>query len=192
MFGLFSKRPERLSLDVSAHPSAVAVMHMRINDSQMLDSTLRGRNQTGGAPYNGAFSSKLSIDMMWYDLIEEKFYRSQFDVDAKALSTFGGRGDHASLSVEVGPGAAVTISTPGPEALRLIGLNQMDDITPEMDVPVVFLEGCAPEVPADPSPNGILMRALSDQAGVNRAFEKRENWLAEHEPKTTCAEEGSS
>lgn len=186
MFGLFPKRPDRLSLDVTPHPSVVVVMHMRINDAQMLDSTLKGRNQTGGAPYRSRFGANLATEVMWYDVVDEIFYHAAFDVDARQLSTFGTKGDHAVLNVEIGPGAAVLADTPSPEALRLVGLNQMDDITPEMDVPVILVDTCAVQVPADPSPDGIMMRALASEDAVARALAARETWLAGRAPETTC------
>ncbi|MEP3344958.1 MAG: hypothetical protein ABJN34_03810 [Litoreibacter sp.] len=189
MFGFMKKRPDRLSLDVRPHPSQIAALHVIGNDLMLVDSSLRGRSQTGGFNYQSRFGAAMSFDVMWFDVAAKQFYASSFEVDAYNLSTFGEEGIHASLKIVAGPGADVTVTTPHPEALRLMGLNKMDDITPEMDVPVTLLELCAEPRDSDPSRDGILMRVMGDASSMEAAKSQNDNWLAQNAaPQSRCSQ----
>ena len=188
----FSKRPAVLGLQVFSHVSAPAVKQMSQNGQVLLRHSLKGRSQSGGVNYKGAFSSTLSHEYHWYDLIEKKGYVIRFDVDAKDLSTFGEEGDHASLKIVSGPGADVTVTTPHPEQLRLLGLNRDAEITPEMDIPVVLTELCAQELDvSDP-----IIASLSKNIGegaLARVMEQRKAYLnSTASPVTSrCAAKGT-
>ena len=51
------------------------------------------------------------------------------------------------------------MTTPHPEALRLVGLNRKDEITPEMNLDVVIAERCATTSTEDPSTDKRLRAA---------------------------------
>jgi len=187
MFGFLNKRPTSLSLKAHPHPSILAALHVIGNELVLVDSSLRGRSQTGGFNYQSGFGAAVSFDVMWFDVEAEQYYATSFELDANDLSTFGEEGTHASLEITVGPGADVAVTTPHPEGLRLVGLNQMDDITPEMDVPVTLLALCAKRRDADPSRDGILSRVLGDASSMESATRNRDNWLSQNTaPQPRC------
>lgn len=187
MFGFLNKRPTALDLQVYSHPSIVAALHVIGNDFRFVDFSLRGRSQVSGFNYQSMFGAKVAFDVMWYDVEAEQFYATSFDINANDLSTFGEEGIHASMRITVGPGADVTITTPQPELLRLLGLNLMDDITPEMDVPVTLLELCAERHESDPSPSKALSGVSQTGTDVLYFKQRRDDWLSNNAaPQPRC------
>ena len=192
-WSFLNKRPTSLSVDIHPHPSALMAMRAIVNGAPVVDSSFRGRSQTGGLAYQSAFGANLSVQVMWFDLEQEQYFFKSFDLDTRELSTFGEDAVHAMVQIEAGPGADLTVTTPHPEGLRLVGLNRMDDITPEMDVPVLLLELCADPREDDPSEDGILMRTMADDISLTRTREQRENWLSQNEaPPSRCAGGGAN
>ncbi|GEM_PF-5571861 len=192
-FGFSKNRPTALSIAIRSSTAYPAAMRGILNGVAILESSIRGRSQTGGLYYQSTFGANLSVQMMWYDIINEKFYGKSFELDARRLSTFGEDAIHASLKIVVGPGADITVTTPHPEGWRLVGLNRMDDITPEMDIPVVLFKLCADLLGEDPSEGGVLTRAMSDDISMASAMEKRERWLKSNSlPTPRCAKENEN
>ena len=186
------KRPNSLSIDIGSHASVLAVMRAIVNGAPIMKSSLRGRSQTGGLAYQSRFGANLSVQLMWYDITEERYYRHEFDLDVRDFSTFGEVAEHAYVKIIVGPGADITVKTPHPEGLRLVGLNRMDDITPEMDVDVVLAELCASVSPDDPSDDKRLRAAMGDDVSVGAATRNRDNWLSTNTaPQSRCGAEGT-
>lgn len=112
---------------------------------------------------------------MWYDVTADRYWHHDFDLDTRRFSTFGDASDLGE--VRIGPGADITVTTPHPEALRLVGLNRMDEITPEMDVDVVIAKLCANLSTKDPSEDGRLRVAEGETSTLDWARTNRANWL---------------
>lgn len=193
--GMMSKaetRPSRVSIAVEPHGSVLAVMRAVVNGLPLFDSSLRGRTESRSPDYPNAEDATLAVELMWYDIPAERYYQHAFDLDARQLSTFGDATDHAEVRIVLGPGADITVTTPHPEALRLVGLNRMDEITPEMDVDVVIAELCATPSAEDTSADKDLRRATVDEIAVDEAIFNRDNWLAQNgAPASRCGPEGS-
>ena len=189
--GMMSKaetRPSRVSIAVEPHGSVLAVMSATVNSLPLFESSLRGRTETRGPDYPGPDAATLAVELMWYDIPADRYYQHAFQLDARDLSTFGDRTDHAEVRIVIGPGADITVTTPHPEALRLVGLNRMDEITPEMDVDVVIAELCAALSAGDPSADKRLNLTLAEAAELESARFTRDNWLGgEDAPTPLCA-----
>ena len=193
--GMMSKaetRPSRVSIAVEPHGSVLAVMSATVNSLPLFEWSLRGRTETRGPDYPGPDAATLAVELMWYDIPADRYYQHAFQLDARDLSTFGDRTDHAEVRIVIGPGADITVTTPHPEALRLVGLNRMDEITPEMDVDVVIAELCATLSAEDPSADKDLRMAMGDEIAVGEAVFNRDNWLSGNAaPAPRCpAEDG--
>ena len=193
--GMMSKaetRPSRVSIAVEPHGSVLAVMSATVNSLPLFEWSLRGRTESRGPDYPGPDAATLAVELMWYDIPADRYYQHAFQLDARDLSTFGDRTDHAEVRIVIGPGADVTVTTPHPEALRLVGLNRMDEITPEMDVDVVIAELCATLSAEDPSADKDLRMAMGDEIAVGEAVFNRDNWLSGNAaPAPRCpAEDG--
>ncbi len=181
-------RPTALSAGIHTHEADPAALHVRINDLVFVDSTLEGRNVTDGIPYSAALGDDLEVKLWWFNLDSRTHYTASVTLDARSLSTFGEDGTHAALDITVGPGADVEVTTPHPEGLRLVGLNRMDEITPDMDVPVVLAKLCGTVQDGDTSPEGILMRAAGDEGSLAYAAERKENAIRHSgAPVSRCA-----
>jgi hypothetical protein len=193
--GVFAKAetgPSRVSIAVEPHGSVLAVMSASVNGLPLFDWSLRGRTESRSPGYPGSDKATLAVEIMWYDIPSDRYYQHAFQLDARNLSTFGDRTDHAEVRIVMGPGADITVTTPHPEALRLVGLNRMDEITPEMDVDIVLAELCATASTNDPSADKRLNLTLAEAAEVERATFNRDNWLAANAaPPSRCsAKEG--
>ena len=193
--GMMSKaetRPSRVSIAVEPHGSVLAVMSATVNSLPLFVSSLQGRTESRGPDYPGPDAATLAVELMWYDIPADRYYQHAFQLDARDLSTFGDRTDHAEVRIVIGPGADITVTTPHPEALRLVGLNRMDEITPEMDVDVVIAELCATLSAEDPSADKDLRMAMGDEIAVGEAVFNRDNWLSGNAaPAPRCpAEDG--
>lgn len=180
-------RPSRISIAVEPHGSVLAVMSATVNSLPLFEWSLRGRTETRGPDYPGPGDATLAVELMWYDIPADRYYQLAFDLDARDMSTFGDDSDHAEVRIVIGPGADVTVTTPHPEALRLVGLNRMDEITPEMDVDVVVAELCAQVSADDPSADKRLNLSVAEPSEVERATFNRDNWLGgEAAPAPRC------
>lgn len=177
MFGFMNKRPSSLSISIHPHPASLAVLRAVVNGADVVDSSLRGRTQAGPLSYQSASGAALSIQLMWYDLDADRYYFKDLSLDSRTFSTYDKQGDRAAVTIEVGPGGDILITTPHPQSLLLVGANRMDEITPEMEEDVVLATLCADPLAKDPSQGGILMRALDDDIALTRAREQRDNWL---------------
>lgn len=177
MLGFLNKRPASLSIQIASNPANPAIIRAVVNGGVIGESLIRGRRQTGGLGYQSAFGAKISVELAWFDLIDEQAYSKHFDLDANDLSTFGEEASHASLRIETGPGADITVTTPHPEGLRLVGLNQMDKITAEMDIPIELLLLCGDEISNSTQTVQDLRLAEADTGGIASAMENRANWL---------------
>ena len=128
--------------------------------------------------YQSRFEATISVKLMLHDITVGLYHHVDFGLDARELSTFGEATDYASLLIVAGPVADVTVTTPHTEALRLIGHNRRDEITPEMDVDVVIAEFCANPPTKDPSEDGKLRAAEGETSTLEWETLNRDNWLA--------------
>lgn len=58
---------------------------------------------------------------MWYDITADRCSHHDFDLDTRQLSIFGNDADRAQVQIILRPGADITVTTPRPETLRLVG-----------------------------------------------------------------------
>jgi len=187
MFGFGQTRPKVLDLSVHSHVAAPAVKRLIQNGRVVLELSTKGRNEGGPITYGDRSDDLLKFEFSWYDMVAQQAYSAQFELPAKTLSTFGDDKDHASVDITSGPGADVTVTTPNPEALRLIGLRQTDKITPEMDASVVLLELCAKPMPAS-EPLAKELAAGVEDWSRDRALDQRKRYLASNPaPQSRCA-----
>ncbi|TDT74157.1 hypothetical protein BDE40_2945 [Litoreibacter halocynthiae] len=187
IFGFGQSRPKSLSLSVHSHVAAPAVKRLVQNGRMVVELSTKGRNEGGPTTYGDRSDDLLQFELSWYDIVAKQTYSAQFELPAKKLSTFGDDKDHASIDIVSGPGADVKVTTPNPEALRLVGLRQTDKITPEMDAPVVLLELCAKPVAAS-QPLAQELAAGVEDWSRDRALEQRKRYLASNPaPRSRCA-----
>ena len=187
-----NSRPTSFSIDIEPSPDRLSVLRAIVNGMAVVDSSMRGRLKTGPLNYQSTFGANLAVHVMWYDILDKQFYEKAFDLDVRTFSTFGEEAIHAAVTIVVGPGADVTVTTPHPEVLRLVGLNRMDDITPEIDVPVVLAELCADRLNKDPSEGGILMSSSTNKASLANEMEQRDNWLRQNQAQPARCVGGKS
>jgi hypothetical protein len=180
--GPATRRPTTLSAEIRVHPADPSALHARINDLEFVDSSYDGRQVTGGLPYRSAGSTAMEMELWWFNLDRQQHYALTVTLDATALSTFSEDGEHASLAVEVGPGADVTVTTPNQEGLHLTGENRTGAITPGMDAPVVLGRFCGVPQQGDTSPAGKLMRVTNDQTSLAIARAAQKSYLDYHGP----------
>ncbi|OCX60460.1 hypothetical protein BFP70_17780 [Thioclava sp. SK-1] len=167
------QRPSGLGSSIGNNYMTPSVIRATLNGMYLLDRTTGGQSATGGFPYADAFSDKMNFELTWYDILAKKAYGISFTIRAKELSTFGDVRDHARVSVELGPGADVTVQTPDPEEMRLIGLKLSKELAAlPQQPPVVLRELCATEVPLDDPVVKILAGTVEDWS-FNRAMENR-------------------
>ena len=143
-----------------------------------LPQTPAGAQPDRGVAYQSRSEATISVQLMWHDITAGLYHHLDFDLDARELSTFGEATDYASLLIVAGPVADVTVTTPHTEALRLIGHNPRDEITPEMDVDVVIAEFCANPPTKGPSEDGKLRAAEGETSTLEWETLNRDNWLA--------------
>jgi hypothetical protein len=179
---LWLDRPGTLSLGYASHASTPSVKQMQVNGQMMVRDSVTGRNETGGGGFAHGFTDRMDFRVLWYDFHQQRAWTAEFSVHGRELSTFGNAGDHASLRVQVGPGADVTVTTPNREQLRLIGLGRADELDgpdgrqlPEYLVPVVLRELCARPVPVDdPEIRFMIERAMLEKpTHIESAFADR-------------------
>lgn len=168
-----AKRPTVLGFEYISHPLSPATKRVVVNGLVMGDNDISSRSTTGEVPYRGLFSRTLTVEALWYDIVNDTAWRIEFEVDAGDLSTFGTAGDHARLKLLLGPGADVRATTPNPDRLRLIGTGRQDEITPEQDVPVILADLCATPAPRD-DPAVARLIAVAGQETMERALEIRQ------------------
>lgn len=181
------ERPSRVSIGVASHGSVLAVMRAIVNGSPIVMSSLRGRTESRSPNYANRFDTSLSVQVMWYDLIAERYYHHDFKLDARDFSTFDPEGERAQIYITLGPGADITVTTPHPKVLLLVGSNRMDDITPDIAADVVPAALCASVSVDDPSEDKSLRVDMEDEVSVEAATFNRDNWLSQSTaPQPRC------
>ena len=168
------KRPSGLGSTIVNSYMSPSVIRATLNGMRLVDRDTGGQSAGGGFPYADAFSDKMNFELTWYDILAKKAYRISFTMRAKELSTFGDVRDNAMVDVEMGPGADVTVTTPDPEEMRLIGLKLSEELAAlPQQPPVVLRELCATEVPLDDPVVKILAGTVEDWS-FNRAMDHRQ------------------
>ena len=150
IWGMWPSRPTALGTDISSHISTPAALYLSLNGRVIVNGSIRGRAEGGGATYGSRWGDALNWDLAWYDILAERSYRLKFTISASELSTFGEDGSHATIRIFAGPGADVLATTTDPEVARLIGLRQTDNLPTIEEVPDIALrELCAEPLAAD-------------------------------------------
>jgi hypothetical protein len=189
MFGMSENRLRVLSTDIRSHIAVPSVKRLSLNGREVVSASTRGRSETGAPDYPGR-DGTLTFDLAWYDILEKRAYALTFSVPSSDVSTFGEDGDHGSIAILTGPGADVTVTTPNPDALRLVGLKQLDRITPEMEADITLQQLCATPLDPDDAVAAQLADTVEDWS-LEQAMQNRERWLAENPaPTARCADGG--
>lgn len=149
IWGLWPSRPTALSTSIHSHVSTPAALYLSLNGREIVNGSIGGRNEGGGATYGSRWGDALNWDMVWYDILEERSYKLEFTISAAELSTFGEEGKHAMIDIIAGPGADITVTTTDSEVARLIGLRQTNDISALQKPRIVLRELCAEPLAAD-------------------------------------------
>lgn len=171
------KRPEVLDLSIAAHVTAPSVKRLELNGRIVMERRTKPLSEGGPATYASRRDDTLRFSLKWYDIIEQRAYTTSFELPANALSTFGEVGKVARMRIQTGPGADVTVFTPHPEALRLIGLRQMDKITPDMDEDIELQALCGQELSAD-DPAAMHLKQAIETWSLEPAMAARDRFLA--------------
>ncbi|MEP4980725.1 hypothetical protein [Ascidiaceihabitans sp.] len=158
-----SLRMKEMRLNVRSHPSTPAIMTLIHNDVIALETSVKGRGDSRSMLFDGPFSTRLRFDLTWLDIEAKRGYRAKFEVDAKTISSFGGKGKRGSLSIIAGPGADVLVETPNAEALRIIGLGLDVDLSKYHTEDVVLARICATEISLDDPLVGGVEAIVSEQ-----------------------------
>ena len=146
--------PSVLGLDVSSHPLAPGVKHAKVNGQVWVDVSLPGSAVTGNVAYGSG--DLLQLELTWLDLLDGKVWRSSVDLPATELPTFGGKGEHASIRVQLGPGADVAVTSGSPAEMALIDAGDADALATTPREEIVLATACASPVAAgDPISPGL-------------------------------------
>lgn len=179
-------RPNILGLSIYSHPSVPTVKQLKLGERSVVSRSTRGRNETGGATYSSRRGDALDFELAWYDILNKQAYALSFSIPAAELSTFGDANDHASIRIEVGPGADVIVTTPNPEELRQIGLTKTIDLAAPHKPALTLRELCAQNLTPDNAVTIDLAAAVEDWS-LNAAMKKRDQYLQkQNEPKPRC------
>ena len=138
--------PSVLGLDVSSHPLAPGVKHAKVNGQVWVDVSLPGSAVTGNVAYGSG--DLLQLELTWLDLLDGKVWRSSVDLPATELPTFGGKGEHASIRVQLGPGADVAVTSGSPAEMALIDAGDADALATTPREEIVLATACASPVAA--------------------------------------------
>lgn len=165
------KPPSIIGLDVSSHLLAPGVKQAKVNGQVWVDFSLPGSAVSGDVSYGS--EGLLQLELTWLDLLEGKAWRSRVDLRASELPTFGGKGEHASLYVQLGPGADVTITSSSHAEMALIGSRDAGDLASVPREEITIAKTCARPVPANDPVISVLKRGF-DEAQREQAMAARE------------------
>jgi len=198
IWGLWPSRPTGLSTDINSHISTPASLYLSLNGRTIVDGTIGGRGETGGATYGSRWGDALNWDLAWYDILADRSYRLKFTISASELATFGGDGSHATIDIVVGPGADIIATTTDHEVARLIGLRQTEDVSALQKPRIILREICAEPLPDDdPFTQGkrkyvesFAHVSNSDGYHLERRLTAREKYLQNNKITPRCPSTG--
>ena len=196
IWGLWPSRPTGLSTDIHSHISTPASLYLSLNGRTVVDGSIRGRGETGGATYGSRWGDALNWDLAWYDILADRSYRLKFTISASELATFGEDGSHATIDIVVGPGADIIATTTDHEVARLIGLRQTEDVSALQKPRIILRELCAEPLPDD-DPLAQKLKETSQANGwadqLKESMENRARFLSNNEaPQPRCSGTGGS
>ena len=152
--------PAAVGLDVVSHPLAPGVKRAKVNGQVWIDFSLPGSAVTGDVVYGA--DDLLRLELSWLDLLNGTVWHSNIDLRAAELPTFGGKGEHASIYVQLGPGADVTITSSSHAEMALIGSRNADALAAAPREEIIIAQACAKPLPADDPVASILRNGFSD------------------------------
>ena len=178
--------PPTLGLDVSSHSLAPGVKHAKVNGQVWVDVSLPGSAVTGDVAYGSG--DLLQLELTWLDLLDGKVWRSSVDLPAAELPTFGGKGEHASIRVQLGPGADVAVISGSPAEMALIDAGDADALATTPREEIVLATACGSPVPAG-DPIIPVLKSGFDEAEREQAMAARERAQSRGETtKSRCGE----
>ena len=197
IWGLWPSRPTGLSTDIHSHISTPASLYLSLNGRTVVDGSIRGRGETGGATYGNRWGDALNWDLAWYDILADRSYRLKFTISASELATLDTKESHATINIVVGPGADIVATTAHPEVARLIALRMGKELAELQGAdPVVLREICAEPLPHD-DPLAQKLKETSQANGwadqLKESMENRARFLSNNEaPQARCSGTGGS
>ncbi|WP_417278507.1 hypothetical protein [Celeribacter sp.] len=146
-----AKRPNALGLSFSDNVVSPSITRLVENGRTIVQRSAKGRNEGGAANYPNAWSDKIYYEVTWYDILADQAYTLDFSVSASELATLDPEKNHATITIEVGPGADVLVTTAHPTVAKLIAERrgvELGELSHEEVLPVVLRELCAHSLPA--------------------------------------------
>lgn len=167
-------RPEGIAITFASRAAAPAVKTVVLNRQIVLSGEAGSVTQEGPATYV-SHTDRMTFNMTWFDLVQNRIYRRKFELKARTLSSRGDDGRFVEVTITTGAQGDLTITTPNPQALRLEGLDRAAEITPEIAAPLVVAELCATPVPPGDVRGAGLRKTLNlDTLAV--AMVRRNDW----------------
>jgi len=197
IWGLWPSRPTALGTDIRSHISTPASLYLSLNGRKIVDGSIRGRAEGGGATYGSRWGDALNWDLAWYDILADRSYRLKFTISASELATLDVDGRDATINILVGPGADIVVTTAHPEVARLIALRMGKELAELKDADSVILrELCAEPMAAD-DPLTQKLKETSQANGwadqLKESMENRARFLSNNEaPQPRCSGTGGS
>lgn len=149
----------------------------------VIDRVSTGRNSMGGAYYKTRFSDKMDFRIFWYDAAEKTAWMSDVVIWGRELSAYDEKREVLSLDLVVGPGADVLATTDNQDALRLLREKRTNEITREMNAPVILRQLCATQMPLNDPRIAPLVSTSHDPGdtvsySVDRIMASRDAFIA--------------
>ncbi len=195
IWGLWPSRPTGLGTDITSHISTPASLYLSLNGREIVNGSIRGRAEGGGATYASRWGDALNWDLAWYDILADRSYRLKFAVAASELATLDTEKSNATISIVVGPGADIVVTTAHPEVARLIALRKGKELAELQGAdPVILRELCAEPLPDDDP----LAQKLKENSRANgwadqleESMENRARFLGNNlPPSPRCPDAG--
>lgn len=176
-------RPDTLGLELRGHDSVPSLRRLEWNGTFPARYRTTDLTDLGGIFYKSDWDNTLEFKLHWVELQTNRAYQIAFDVDALDLSNFGEAKEHATLRIDIGAGGDVQVSTGNPEALRLTGLRQFDEISDDMILDrVVLLELCAAEIPNSNPVVADMVENGMDPTAIRGAEIRYQRWISSNLP----------
>ena len=167
-------RPDGIAITVASRAAAPAVKDVLLNRQRVISGVADSMTLDGPATY-ASHTDRMTFDMTWLDLVENRVYRRKFDLSAQTLSSRGDDGRFVEVTITTGAQGDLTVTTPNPQALRLAGLDRADEITPQIAAPRIIVELCATPLSPD-HPRGAALRQALDLDTLAGLMVRRNAW----------------
>ncbi|MGB0967374.1 MAG: hypothetical protein ACPGUX_04250 [Halocynthiibacter sp.] len=119
------------------------VTNVWLNGFPFLKADFRGRNTSMSAAYENNWNNDMELRLEWMEVTTGKAYSDTVRISIDDLSAFTPARDHVTVTVEIGRNGELIVRTPQEVLLRTHNLES----TPEMRVPIILYQNCAPMLP---------------------------------------------